>query len=315
LLRNNRMRERGFTLPEVILIVGILTILTGMAFPDIVSFFKRQQLEQEKLAQAEISKAIDAYARERLTLPTDPATWHVELSQFTNMTPDAIRRDVWGRDRQYIAAIDTRPYRETELNIFYATVRSDGENKANDTNATWADKDQYGAYQATSDDILLKYTDLPVKTQRYDETILRMERIITALDRYSQARFNEAVITDDQSTGNVNNKIFYPRSSNDGSGAPYGSKVEEDTSNFNSGPIDSSQVCFDSGTGQAVDCDMRNLMKVLGLPEDHCCSALTNEPFRYYSNPLPQVSGCGQPARTSPPYMPPKIAIDNLSCE
>ena len=42
-------KQRGFTLPEVILIVSVLAIISGMAFPDIALFFQRQQVEQEKL--------------------------------------------------------------------------------------------------------------------------------------------------------------------------------------------------------------------------------------------------------------------------
>lgn len=366
-MKNPRSRQKGFTLPEVILIVAALAIVSAMALPDIAYFFGRQTVEQEKLTLANIQKALDSYARECKRLPArenNPSRadcqqpgasgslpWYDALAAFSNMSATGIQNDVWGTPRVYAHAVQTRNYREGSVDFHYATVRSVGQDRADGFTGArvpddwpagvtdWEDVAGYQTFSAEGDDLMVKYTDSQWKVEAQDETVQRMERIIDALDRYAQARFNEEVHADYPC---VSEKIFYPPSWPAEPAAhsnPYhpddGSGGRPDCTNIGGG----SGTDIGSGlgypfiprygravtedviiiTGQAyvnttiLDIDtrrqqMQNLMRVLGLPEDHCCSAITGIPFYYYSNP-PAPDGT---YATNPPYFPPQIRVSPL---
>lgn len=377
-------KQKGFTLPEVILIVSVLAIISGMAFPDIALFFQRQQVEQEKLSMADIQKAMDSYARECRRLPAaenNPPrtqcteapggagmnlTWAQSLASFSNMAAEKIANDIWGTPRKYTHFVETRNYREGPVEFHYATVRSIGGNQCDDTGTTntapnptcviggapastaqktanrnafidradpalnyepdWADVNEYGAFSAAGDDLIAKYNDSQQKIQAQDETIRRLERIVEALDRYAQGRFNEELL---QGTACISELLFYPPSwpnepashnnpnhpdgacQNLGTSivARYGTRVRADVSNIRGDAQEYvNTVSADNATRLA---EMRTLMRILGLPEDHCCNALTGLPFYYYSNPGASVSGaCVNAVR--PPYYPPKVSIDPI---
>jgi type II secretory pathway pseudopilin PulG len=295
-------RKQGFTLPEVILIVAVMAIMTTMAFPDIVSFFRRQTIEQERLVLRELQKALDAYANENLFLP-DAINWHEELAPYTNLSPAGILKDSWNQDRVYTVASQIKVYREGTVEFFYASVLSGGENRETDT-PEWADMNGYASYQAAGDDLLIKYTDHETKQKRYDETVLRMERIISALDRYAQAQYNNAVLANEV---NYDTKIFYPPSNGDVIPTNgYGAAVVSDTNTIAGGTVISGDV--DS---------MKGLMRLLGLPEDHCCNALSPtsspEAFFYAANPQRvNASGSCIGGSSVPPFVPPKISLQEL---
>lgn len=366
-MRQQAKGQKGFSLPEVIIITAVLAIITGMAFPDIAYFFQRQQVEQERTMQQDILKAMDAYAKECLRLPArtnnpdrdncrenggGTLTWGEALASFTNLSAPAMEKDVWGNDRNYTVVSEDKPYREGVLTFYSASVRSAGENQCDDKNAVCTDGSgknvalsvrkaslggmansndfnttaQYGQLNAKGDDMLIKYTDNQVKTQRYEETVKRMERLIDALDRYAQGKFNDAVLTGTEQC--ISELIFYPPSSNGSGGGfdgwdhnnpgqsnpacrnlaqtdKYASNVRADLQNITG----RQNVRGMDGSTDTRMTDMKGLMRVLGLPEDHCCSALTNEPFYYASSPQPRgPAGCL--AHTGrPPYLPPKISI------
>ena len=375
-------RQKGFTLPEIILIVGVLAIISGMAFPDIALFFQKQQVEQEKLAMADIQKAMDAYARECLRLPElednptrancrDAAggglTWAEALSSFSNMSAESFANDVWGTPRKYTHAVDQRQYREGPVDFHYATVRSIGGNQCDDTGTAnsnpnppcvvngqsataaqkaanreayiangdpdddyendWSPVANYGSFQPEGDDLVAKYADNQRKVQAQDETIKRLERIVDALDRYAQGRFNEQML--DPGSSCLSERIYYPPSrateyvahsnpNNPETGCDslgtslagrYGSKVLDDVRLIRNDAT--SFVNTQTGTEATRLTNMRTLMRILGLPEDHCCNALTGEPFYYYSSPGAPVGGtCNFP--TKPPYYPPKVSISAI---
>jgi len=377
-------KQRGFTLPEVILIVSVLAIISGMAFPDIALFFQRQQVEQEKLAMADIQKAMDSYARECRRLParennpqrtactSTPGgagmnlTWAEALASFSNMSADSIQNDIWGTIRKYTHFVELRNYREGPVEFHYATVRSIGGNQCDDTGTTatapsprcviggqpastaqktanrnayidradpaasyeadWADVNAYGTYAPAGDDILAKYADNQQKINAQDETIRRLERIVEALDRYAQGRFNEELL---QGTACISELLFYPPSWTNEPAAHnnpnhpdagcqslgnsivgrYGTRVRADVSAIRGDANEFvATTSADSATRLA---EMRTLMRILGLPEDHCCNALTGEAFYYYSHPGASVNNsCVNAVR--PPYYPPKVSIDPI---
>ena len=221
-------------------------------------------------------------------------------------------------------------YRDGNFDVYYVTVRSNGPNTTDDTAAAypsypsgrWSTVTQLGSYEAQRDDLMVKFNDTKLKTELFEETLRRMDRIVEALDRYAQARYNEALLTDDQGDGKVGNKLFYPPEIADyqyptgrtaagfdesQEGSWYGMLVREDVQNRtdpSSNSLDSSDSDPDSRLAA-----MTALMRILGLPEDFSKDALTNEPFYYYSNPCPEGAAT---RRVSPPYMPPKVTIDPL---
>lgn len=344
---NHFLRADGFTLPEVIMVVAVMAVVSAMAFPDIVSFFKRQSFEQEKIVQKEIIKALDAYSKaqtghfaddpDMITVPLGNVAatsgvqrvndseacqavggWGYLLSGYSNLSAAEICNDVWGASREYTVAQGALNYRDGNFYTYHVTILSAGENKEFNTETAWGTgtpeqvASSYGAYAASGDDHLSKFSDVKLKTELFEETLRRMDRIVEALDRYAQARYNEALITEEAATGN---KLFYPPSMDDinnmapEASAPgrvnprYGTRVINDIE-------DTLAVSgIDQGQGNHDD-DMRGLMRLLGLPQEFCCNALTGKPFFYYSNPPIRCTPADY--RQDPPFMPPKLAIDPI---
>lgn len=348
-------RNKGFTLPEVILIISALAIVSAMALPDIALFFKRQTVEQEKIILKDVQKALDSYARECNRLPTKlnnpirancqlegstgALTWYEALAVFSNMSAESIEKDVWGQNRRFTHGVDSRNYREGVVNFHYVTVRSVGENRCDDTigglpcpingdadfQPDWdisANLSAYEQFATQGDDLLVKYTDSQRKVEAQDETVRRLERIVDALDRYAQARFNEEVHAGGTC---ISEKLFYPPSQAfepephnnpdhpDVNCRSLGTSIED---RYGQAVLDDVQII--SGIDRWLDtqnigviqrrANMIILMRVLGLPEDHCCNAVTGWPLFYYSNP-PTAAGV---FASLPPYFPPQVRVDPL---
>jgi len=348
-------RQDGFTLPEVIMVVAVMAIVSAMAFPDIVSFFKRQSFEQEKLVQAEIVKALDAYSKGRtaafsddpvnmITVPmaeaaigaggifelNDPERclaadgWGALLSNVSNLSAQEICSDVWGNPRVYTVAQGDLSYRDGSFRTYFVTILSKGENKDLDT-TTWANVDAYGAFKPAGDDLISKFSDVKLKTELFEETLRRMDRIVEALDRYAQSRYNEALLTTEESQqAAIAYQLFYPAEDGDfndtsnrpdilpsGPGTWYGQRVIDDVQSA-SGQNSLASGVLDSETRRDA---LQSLMRIIGLPQEFCCDALTGEPFFYYSNPIiRQNTSMPCDRRLEPPYMPPKLTIEPIDC-
>ena len=365
-MNNQTRKQLGFTLPEVILIVSALAIVSAMAMPDIAFFMGRQTIEQEKLTLGNVQKALDSYARECRKLPTrtnnPPRSdcnsnsggnleWYKALSAFSNMSAGGIQNDAWGNERHYTHGTNDRTYREGNVTFHYATVRSVGPDMINDADTTptnqtptrvdgnWtnaADPDweisgnnlsEYENYSPNDDDLMVKYTDSQWKVDAQDESVARIKRIIDALNRYAQARFNEEVHADGDC---ISEKLFYPpshlsvdsnashenpqhpntacRNLNTALDQRYGLAVLQDVQTITGSAWLNTETTDDDAREDA----MKALMRVLGLPEDHCCSPITGHPFYYYSNP-PGKDPLGNAIyATMPPYFPPQVRVDPL---
>lgn len=347
-------KSAGFSLPEVILVISVLAIVAGMAFPDMASFFARQRVEQERTELEQIKKAMDVYARQCGTLPARTGNptdcrvpgvgnlnWAEALASVSNMSANEMLRDAWGTGRRYTSlqgpAVNFLGG-SGAIQFNYASVQSVGPNRCDnilDAACTanydaalgdwinvnvpdWSTVQGYGEFVAGGDDMIVKFTDNQIKAAAYEETLRRLERIIAGLDRYAQAKFNEAVVTGSEGDC-LGDMIFYPPSSDTGwNGAAFSGNCPTVSNYFtaHAQPV-KDDVTTVTGGAEFLDTDleddaarlvgMQALMRLLGLPLDHCCSALNEEPFFYFSSP--GVSGSGCTYATQPPYFPPKVTV------
>lgn len=328
-------KNSGFTLVEMLLAISVLGIVLTMAFPDFISFFRRQELRTDEIQMREIQNALESYATAEGTLP-DPDTWVEDLAPYTYLSQQVIGTDVHGVDREYVLYEDTGAvYRASpDMSFSYAVViASGGANSSGaaakvDGTYTLDDVDAYENFTPAGNDVYVKYTDRRLKMTAYEETIMRMERVSDALANYAAYQQN-VEFSKSSPDANAGLWIYYPPSY-DGSNmstrnSMYPQAVRDEVDEF----IGAGSLYVDNRGGTPnLDSyrqeDMRALMRLLGLPEDHCCSAVdkdkNNDPkaFFYYSNPhTVQTSPC--PAESARPgltdrKMPPRITVEPLTC-
>jgi prepilin-type N-terminal cleavage/methylation domain-containing protein len=324
MLKKYIKQSQGFSLVEIIIVVGVLAILAGLSFPTLLQFLKQRDVTTERAAQLQISQAFQAYIAQNGNLPADSGSWATELAPFTNLSPNQLLKDTWSNDRRYIMFQRNETLLGQSVPVFYVSVHSRGPDlrasavansipvNGNDyqaaTDSGWwkAQADPTAAYASLApagDDLMVKFTDYTDKIEKYNLTLKRLQDIGAALESYSRTKFAEAL-----SAGvlGAENFIYYPPAQCPLTGsctvdnwAEYGSNVKTDVATIQGG----SQVLNMSDTNSTRRTAMINLMRVLGLPDTHCCSAIETFnnggtiqeiPLFYASNPRPRVaSGCG----------------------
>jgi type II secretory pathway pseudopilin PulG len=383
-------RTEGFTLAEIILVVGVLAILVTMTTPALVGFLKQRDIRAEEAAQLQIQQALASLLNDTGILPADNSTiddtspdfWAQKLAHYTNLSPHQIEYDTWGNERRYVAATVNTTMLNTDVPIYYVTVLSRGPDLkataetapdgtklvsvdnannftvANATKGWWKapnDNPQTAAnfaqvgVPAGSDDLLFRYTDYPDKIASYNTTLERMNKVSDALESYARAHYAERVaecaprsdgdetVPDDTSghppgTDNCHDfppekQIHYPFSSPNRGAA-------DSFTNYN-GAVITQTIKQTGGTNYIYNGEddalrqaaMVNLMRLLGLPDSYCCSALEKYtdsagklqelPFYYFSNPRPRTGagGCGTRPTIDTPKLPIRLTTTaNDSC-
>lgn len=386
--------NKGFTLAEMLIVVAIMAAVLTMAFPDVVTFFQLQEEREEAAEMFEIQKAMRAYADDRGELPiynaASPTDWAEELAEYTNLSTAQIANDTWDQARVYRAFTRNVAYREGVLTTYYATLMSFGREKCKDlgTTTTYAiagagchasadvpaaavdfygatDNDRITTYQellsdVNGDDVVVKFTDVQIKTDRYLETVKRLEAVTEALEVYARSRYNEeasdygncvvvkqrfdaglagtsaADVTAACDTGRnptwtariaanttPDRTIYYPSTESPvaADAAFYAPIVDSDAANFIDDAPRNEFKNYSNTAGTVASAaqrrgDVQKLMRLLGLPETYCCSALENDDdgapkaFYYFSNPRPRTSSTACGARPAvPPYLPARVVL------
>ncbi len=336
-LRPNLHSNSGFTMVEIIIAVAVMSILVTMSVPTVTEFMRQRDVRAEQTAQNEILKSFQSYLAANNPLPDDsitdtanPSHWSRLIGAYSGLGEEAVRRDIWGNNRHYIRFVRTENYLGTQIPINYFTLISPGPNRiataaANANGGIPVDGNSFASYDNSGwwsrqavdatkiqrfselvpggDDLMVRYTDFSEKVARYNRTLERVAAINTALDVYSKQKYAEALVA---GTPNAERLIYYPRAN--ASGAPgdnaayYYSAVENDLNLYNGG----NAILSGDATGPQRRSHMVALMRILGLPDETCCSALhtvtgtqDEVPLFYFSNPRARTtSGCA--ARPDP---------------
>ena len=276
---------------------------------------------------------------------TDPNNWFNALAGYTNLSSNQIRFDVWGNERRYILLQQDQTMLGSSIPVYYATLLSAGPDAkaqsatgipintggtftynsaaggniggfASESSTSWWKSrsnpvSSYSSLQVASgsDDMLIRFTDYPDKIKRYNTTLDRLDRVATALETYSKAKYAEAVVAGTDTL--AEKRIYYPRAVISGmtgdSSNYYSDVVKADVSTANNGGNNYISVSTNNNTRYT---NMVTLMRVLGLPDDTCCSALTtftdssgvlrDVPFFYASNPRPRNADGSCATRPTP---------------
>lgn len=326
MIKNNK----GFTIVEAIIVTAVLAAVTVMAFPNFIQFFQIQEETREASAMAEIKSALESYAEENKSLPA-AANWAVDLAPYASLSSNAIANDVWGQPRLYKRVTENVNFRSAAINVDYVVVYSHGMIRGEgDTGVdfnlagvgVFDDKDDYAAIEATFGDSLVRFTNYRQQIANYKETERRLKDISDALASYATTAFNEAIVG---GVANAEQYIYYPPSAGDDGDIAaadipllYGATTIAGLNNISAGTID--QISVDDAGDATRKVDMTFLMRMLGLPDSHCCEALTpaSRAFFYYSNPKPRLAGgppnCGARPTALTSKLPPRVRVTADEC-
>ncbi len=346
--------SKGFTLFEMILTVAIMAILVATTTPSIYEFIRQRDKQNEEVAQMQVRKALEAYIADKGVPPSDSdvtTPWYEQLAGYTSLSSNEIANDVWGRPRTYLAYLDTsRNVYGTTVSVTYVTLHSMGENgqaqrtetvngstvtvsgiavsgnaysgsTASGATGWWKNMTDRAAsfaqIRAVGDDQMMRYTNYEDVLRRYNATRERMDKLSEAMETYARSQYANHVAACSSSTsltatcnadGTPRLAIYYPRST--------ARQVTADNARYvKNGAIDNTVIVNNAATADADRRKgMEDLMTLLGLPLEYCCSALNNAtdnkpaPFFYFSNPRPRgATACGSRPGADESKLPARI--------
>jgi prepilin-type N-terminal cleavage/methylation domain-containing protein len=338
----------GFTMLEMILVLGVMAILVAVTSPAVFDMINRSDTQKERNAQQELVRAIAAYQDAHQKLPA-MSTWVADLRPYTTLGVTAsnneILNDVWGQKRTYIVYEMPRTLQGQTMMMSYISVHSKGHDQvaaaapgiaitgqdfAPTTDAAWwsnsitpAPENVFAALKAGGDDVMTTLTDYEKKMKAMAITATRMERVIGALEAKAKARFAEELSFCDDTANAADTrcatemaktmKIYIPRS------LPTQQANTDNPTTYallTNGPA---QMVNNADTDANRRAQMEILMMYLGLPKDFCCSALDMssdnkpKPFYYFSNPRPRLPDgtCGNRPDVNTPKLPARLTTVN----
>ncbi|MEC9291639.1 MAG: type II secretion system protein [Pseudomonadota bacterium] len=220
-----QQKNKGFTLPDVILVMAILAVLITSLYPSLSSYLLKGKEKEELNRQIEIVDAFESYLSAVGEFPTLPATanilnapnfnnaWTRVSTVFssdttvTNLSLSDMQTDEFDQTRLLLTDTSTVNFAGGTYNVYYIAVVSLGADGCfgveanpappcdNVAPTSLADVDGAPAFTindydslvaaAGSDDIITKYTDASVKTQSYNSLLLQISSIEEALDQFA----------------------------------------------------------------------------------------------------------------------------------
>ena len=340
------MRNKGFTMVEMMLVTTVLMIVVAMAFPNIQNFIFLGKEKLEAQQMQEIQRALSNYSKHQRRLP-DETDWAEDLAPYTKLSEREIETDQWGNARVYMLRTANEMFKEGKYTAYYGVVYSYGSNGCKSiykpcdmTNPTHTydtadfasvgnigSSNDFSVLAADSGDFLVKYSDVNDKIEAYKTTKLRLDKISDALSEYEEGVYAEAVFADTEG----NNMVFVPPNNIDAVADVaniYHAKVLNQIADVIVDPASgrsvvnaSTTLAGDTAGLNARRLSMQSLMRFLGLPEEYCCSALTvydrtgngdytDEPFYYYSNPRQRTPlNCNaRPKNSGDPKFPARVS-------
>lgn len=297
-------------------------------------------------------------------------SWAECLASVSNLSVDTIETDIWGQDRTYIHGTVNETLLGRTFTVHYASVHSEGANRRAEErdasgalingmavdsddfepvsdNQWWANETSPANIQAEfeglvagGDDHMLKFSDLLIKSNRVQETEIRIDNIMGALQSYASLKENEETVacnglpvaSRNACFNTLENEIFFPPAQETTDATPdptYNTRVRNELTSQYASRLTSSRIGNQDGSvaqrQNRLD-GMIALVRLLGLPDDHCCDALIRDaslnadleqerPLFYYSNPRERVSGTCQPRNMTEPFVPAYVSWQENPCE
>lgn len=304
--------QQGFTLAEVMIVVGVLTIITAISFDDVNKIYEKRKQEQEKLILLDIKKSMELYAKDKLALPLDETdcdsaasnAWSYKLAEYSEKySAQNYCYDSWGNIRNYQVEKHSQSYLSGaySYDVYYATVHTSSTNTIDET-TDWAtinvSGNSFRNFEGEGDDLIIKYSDNDYKLYQYKKTLERMTILDKALERYARAKRSTAVSL---GVADYDKLIFFPK---DGRLSDPGKYY--DTSN-GAESDNAVEVLSDP-------MDARSLVKLLGLPQSVAINAVDGKPMWYVSNPssdrfVPCQNVGPSAVKSTAPYHSPIVVI------
>ncbi|MCJ7666588.1 MAG: prepilin-type N-terminal cleavage/methylation domain-containing protein [Actinobacteria bacterium] len=102
-------KEKGFTLVELMVVIIILAVLTGIAIPSYMALRDRARIQATRSEMQNIGTALSIYEADREAYPP-VATWNTDLETGNYMNPVPVD-DAWGA--AYVYALTATGYTVT----------------------------------------------------------------------------------------------------------------------------------------------------------------------------------------------------------
>lgn len=299
---------QGFTLVEVIVVVAVLAAVLTIATPDMGRLFAKQAEMTETLRLRKIYDALGVYAKQHKQLP-NKSTWYKDLAQYTDLSEEQLKKDVWGTDRKYEVFDSSVSYLGGSYKVYYATVFTNGLDRQDNGETLPRNKSEFASFDFKTttignktDNFAVKYTDQAYKIELLDETLNRMEKLSLALEKYARVKQITAISDLPNSSDKY---IFFPEDKRSGdSGDYFKSGLTKETGGTVT--LDESVGEIDGNANEAT-----GLATKLGLPAYYGENALTDSTMWYISNPGPDGGHICNNERGEAPFYPPVIMIDD----
>ena len=94
-------RESGFSVLEVIAVLGLLSIIAGIVVPPMIARIDQEMRSLEEDRLKELSRGIEEYVKGELEVP-NTNTWSASLAEQVGMSPGTIEQNQRGRGRRFL---------------------------------------------------------------------------------------------------------------------------------------------------------------------------------------------------------------------